>query len=53
MLSELGDKKFSTILADPPWRFSNRSGRWNTQAMTSTPTSLSNHESHEWHEYDH
>lgn len=27
MLASLGNKKFPTILADPPWQFSNRSGK--------------------------
>ena len=27
LLSEVGTKRFSTILADPPWRFHNRTGK--------------------------
>ena len=27
LLSSIGDQKFSTILADPPWQFSNRTGK--------------------------
>jgi N6-adenosine-specific RNA methylase IME4 len=27
MLAELEDKKFATVLADPPWRFINRTGK--------------------------
>ncbi|MDD3464205.1 MAG: MT-A70 family methyltransferase [Candidatus Cloacimonetes bacterium] len=26
-LQEIGDKKFSTVLADPPWQFENRTGK--------------------------
>ena len=31
-------KRFSTILADPPWRFTNRTGKWllNTSASSGT-----------------
>ena len=27
LLSFAGDRRFATILADPPWRFSNRTGK--------------------------
>ena len=27
LLSSIGDQKFSTILADPPWQFFNRTGK--------------------------
>ncbi|MDO9106263.1 MAG: MT-A70 family methyltransferase [Methylovulum sp.] len=27
LLSQLGDKKYKTILADPPWQFQNRTGK--------------------------
>jgi N6-adenosine-specific RNA methylase IME4 len=27
LLNSVGDKKFSTILADPPWQFANRTGK--------------------------
>lgn len=27
MINELGEQKFSTILADPPWQFQNRTGK--------------------------
>lgn len=27
LLERVGNKKFSTVLADPPWRFSNRTGK--------------------------
>jgi N6-adenosine-specific RNA methylase IME4 len=27
LLSDLGDEKFGTVLADPPWRFENRTGK--------------------------
>ncbi len=27
LLNEVGDKRFSTVLADPPWQFQNRTGK--------------------------
>jgi N6-adenosine-specific RNA methylase IME4 len=27
LLTQYGDKQFCTILADPPWRFQNRTGK--------------------------
>ena len=27
LLQEIGDKRFSTVLADPPWRFHNKTGK--------------------------
>src|SRR2546421_7577385 len=27
LLQSVGDRRFSTILADPPWRFTNRTGK--------------------------
>jgi len=27
LLAEVGDRKFATVLADPPWRFHNRTGK--------------------------
>lgn len=27
LLNEVGERKFSTVLADPPWQFKNRTGK--------------------------
>ena len=27
LLQEIGGKRFSTVLADPPWRFHNKTGK--------------------------
>ena len=27
LLSKVGNRKFATVLADPPWRFANKTGK--------------------------
>ena len=27
LLARVGDRKFATVLADPPWRFANKTGK--------------------------